>query len=73
MVSQQEQLKERVERIKDVIRDSTELPYQELESWALLNLGITSKTLGSYVMALDNQQIVHYDFTTKIVKWVLNE
>lgn len=69
MPSQEEKLKMRIQTVLAMIKDAGTISLKELEAWALIYLGIRERTLGRYVMALDQMGVVSFDPKNRVIKW----
>ena len=64
---QEDRVLERIEYIKDIIKQSGKISLAELDAWAFVTLGIRPRTLGIYINSLDLMGIINYDKETKII------
>jgi len=70
MPRQEDRLLDRIQRIKTIIKDCRKIELEELEAWALLNLGIKARTVASYTKALLKMGILNYDPETEELIWI---
>ena len=69
MPTQEDRVIARIKQISAMIRDHKSIPFAELESWALVNQGIRTKTLNSYLAALISMNIINTDNEKHDLVW----
>lgn len=69
MPTQEDRVLSRIKQTNAYIRDIGMVKMEILEAWALTTLGIRSRTLVTYVVALKNMGTINIDSKTQEITW----
>lgn len=70
MPRQEEMAIKRISTIANLLKEAEIMEFEDLAAWCLINQGIMDRTVGRYMMALVKMEILSYDPSTKIIKYI---
>lgn len=73
MPRQEEESMKRIQKIASILKENEVMDFEELEAWCQINQGITGRTVGRYINALDKLGVIDFDPHTRIIKYVKKE